>query len=277
MTGSRATTTIGSLACDWGSRTYIMGIINVTPDSFSGDGLDDRLDEVAGLARSMRQAGADIIDIGGESTRPGHEPVSAAVELARVLPAIELLHARFDTPLSIDTSKAAVASAAVRAGASMINDVWGGERDPEIVDIAGATGVALVLCHNQATSTYHDLVPDVLRGLSRRIDRALARGVGWDQLLIDPGIGFGKTWRQNLLLLRALPTLAALGRPLLLGASRKGTIARVLGDLAPSDRLEGTAATVALGIGAGVDMVRVHDVGPMARVCRMSDAIVRAK
>lgn len=277
MTRGRGTTTVGSLACQWGSRTYIMGIINVTPDSFSGDGLDDRLDEVATVAHSMRRAGADIIDIGGESTRPGHEPVSAAVELARVLPAIELLHARVDTPLSIDTSKAAVAGAAVQAGASMINDVWGGERDPEIVDIAAATGVALVLCHNQATPEYHDLVPDVLRGLARRIDRALARGVGWDQLLIDPGIGFGKTWRQNLLLLRALPALAALGLPLLLGTSRKGTIARVLGDLAPTDRLEGTAATVALGIGAGVDMVRVHDVEPMARVCRMSDAIVRAR
>lgn len=277
MTRGRGTTTVGSLACQWGSRTYIMGIINVTPDSFSGDGLDDRLDEVVTVAHSMGLAGADIIDIGGESTRPGHEPVSAAVELARVLPAIELLHARVDMPLSIDTSKAAVAGAAVQAGASMINDVWGGERDPEIVDIAAATGVALVLCHNQATPEYHDLVPDVLRGLARRIDRALARGVRWDQLLIDPGIGFGKTWRQNLLLLRALPALAALGLPLLLGTSRKGTIARVLGDLAPTDRLEGTAATVALGIGAGVDMVRVHDVEPMARVCRMSDVIVRAR
>lgn len=277
MTGGRGTTTIGSLVCAWGSRTYVMGIINITPDSFSGDGLSDRFDEVAVLAQAMRQAGADIIDIGGESTRPGHEPVSAAVELARVLPAIELLHARVDTPLSIDTSKAAVAGAAVRAGAGMINDIWGGERDPEIVDVAAAAGVPLVLCHNQATPDYHDLVPDVLRGLARRIDRALARGVNWDRLVIDPGIGFGKTWRQNLLLLRALPALGALGLPLLLGASRKGTIARVLGDLAPDDRLEGTAATVALGIGAGVDMIRVHDVGPMARVCRMSDAIVRAR
>lgn len=277
MTGGRGMTTIGSLACEWGTRTYIMGIINVTPDSFSGDGLNDRLDEVAGLAHSMRQAGADIIDIGGESTRPGHEPVSAAVELARVLPAIELLRARVDTPLSIDTSKAAVASEAVHAGAGMINDVWGGEHDPEIVDVAAAAGVPLVLCHNQATPEYHNFVPDVLRGLARRIDHALARGVHWDQLLIDPGIGFGKTWRQNLLLLRALPALATLGLPLLLGTSRKGTIARVLGDQAPTDRLEGTAATVALGIGAGVDMVRVHDVGPMARVCRMSDAIVRAR
>lgn len=276
MSSAKGTTTIGQLECVWGTRTYLMGIINVTPDSFSGDGLAHRLEEVVGRAHSMRQAGADIIDIGGESTRPGHDPVPASVELERVMPAIELLHGRLDVPLSIDTSKATVAEAAVRAGASMINDVWGAERDPEVASVAAATGVPLVLCHNQPTTEYQDLIAGVLRGLASRIDRALARGVSWEQLLIDPGIGFGKTWQQNLRLLRGLPALTALGRPILLGTSRKGTIARVLGDLAPADRLEGTAATIALGIGAGVDMVRVHDVGPMARVCRMSDAIVRS-
>jgi dihydropteroate synthase len=274
-------TAIGDLTCRWGERTYVMGVLNVTPDSFSGDGLlsrgegSGREDELAARAAAMVAQGADLLDVGGESTRPGHAPVPAEEELARVLPAIARLRAAVAVPLSIDTSKARVAEAALAAGAALVNDVWGTEADPEIADVAAAAGAPLVLVHNQRGHEYRDLVGDVVRGLARRLDRCLARGVAWERLIVDPGIGFGKTWRQNLLLLRRLRELTALGRPILLGASRKGTIARVLGDLAPDDRVEGTAAMVALGIGAGVEMVRVHDVGPLVRVCRMCDAIVR--
>ena len=268
-------TAIGALRCRWGRRTYVMGVLNLTPDSFSGDGLLGREAELPARAAALVAQGADLLDVGGESTRPGHTPVPAAEELARVLPALRLLAASVPVPLSIDTSKARVAEAALAAGAALVNDVWGTEADPEIADVAAAAGAPLVLVHNQRGHAYRDLVGDVVRGLAARLDRCLARGVPWEHLLVDPGLGFGKTWRQNLALLRRLGELTVLGRPLLLGISRKGTITRVLGDLPPTERVEGTAAMAALGIAAGVEMVRVHDVGPLVRVCRMADAIVR--
>lgn len=259
----------------WGSRTYIMGIINVTPDSFSGDGLGDNVAAAAAQARRFVEEAADILDIGGESTRPGHTPVSVEEELRRVIPAIEAVRAAVSVPISIDTYKSQVARAALDAGADLINDVWGLKQDPELARLAAQRGVPIVLMHNQQGTQYTDLLGDIITGLRESCRIALDAGVPEEQIIIDPGMGFGKNWEQNLVLLRRLSELKALGRPILLGTSRKSTIGKVLGDLPPDQRVEGTAATVALGIAAGADMVRVHDVLAMARVARMADAIVR--
>jgi dihydropteroate synthase len=251
-----------------------MGIVNLSPDSFSGDGL--RYDVEAAVYRAHRMAAedADIIDIGGESTRPGSTPVSLEEELRRVMPVAERLGRELKVPFSIDTYKADVARRALAAGASMVNDVWGLKADPELARVAAEAGVPLILMHNQQGTVYSDLVPEVLSSLQRSMDLALNAGVRWQNLIIDPGIGFGKTAQHNLEILRRLSEFRALGRPVLLGTSRKSTIGLVLG-LPVTERLEGTAAAVALGIANGADMVRVHDVQAMLRVCRMSDAIVR--
>jgi dihydropteroate synthase len=222
----------------------------------------------------MAAEDADIIDIGGESTRPGSTPVSLEEELRRVMPVAERLGRELKVPFSIDTYKADVARRALAAGASMVNDVWGLKADPELARVAAEAGVPLILMHNQQGTVYSDLVPEVLASLQRSMDLALNAGVRWQNLIIDPGIGFGKTAQHNLEILRRLSEFRALGRPVLLGTSRKSTIGLVLG-LPVTERLEGTAATVALGIANGADMVRVHDVQAMLRVCRMSDAIVR--
>jgi dihydropteroate synthase len=252
-----------------------MGIINVTPDSFSGDGLVDRLAEVVERARAMVEAGADILDVGGESTRPGHTPVPAEEELRRVIPAIRAIRAALpDIPISIDTSKAVVAEAALAAGATMINDVRGLTGDPAMASLAAQAGVPVVIMHDREIRCPEELIPRLVRELGQRIDRALAAGVKWERIIIDPGFGFGKEPELNLLLLRRLRDVTVLGRPLLVGTSRKRTIGYVLGT-PPGDRLEGTAATVALAIANGADIVRVHDVAAMVRVVRMSDAVVR--
>ncbi len=259
----------------WGRRTFVMGIINVTPDSFSGDGLVDRLEEVVERARAMVEAGADILDVGGESTRPGHTPVPAEEELRRVIPAIRAIRAALpDIPISIDTSKAVVAEAALAAGATMINDVRGLTGDPAMASLAAQAGVPVVIMHDLEIRRPDELIPRLVRELAQRIDRALAAGVKWERIIIDPGFGFGKEPELNLLLLRRLRDVTVLGRPLLVGTSRKRTIGYVLGT-PPEDRLEGTAATVALAIANGADIVRVHDVAAMVRVVRMSDAVVR--
>ena len=263
----------------WGSKTYVMGVINVTPDSFSGDGLGSDVDSAINLAKSFQEWGADMVDVGGESTRPssiyaGAGPASADEELARVLPVIEALEAEIDIPVSIDTYKAAVAERAVAAGADMINDVWGFVRDPDIARVAAEAGVPVVLMHNQDHTEYDDLVPDVTSRLRWLVDRAVDAGVALESIILDPGMGFGKTAEHNLEILRRLVELRVLGRPLLVGMSRKSTIGYVL-DLPVEDRVEGTAATVALSIANGADIVRVHDVKEMARVAKMSDAIVR--
>ncbi len=252
-----------------------MGVLNLSPDSFSGDGLSE-LKAVEAQARRFISDGADIIDIGGESTRPGSQPISTDEELKRVIPAIERLADELSVPISIDTYKSAVASRAVAAGASMINDVWGLKQDPKLAEIAAEAGVSIILASNQRDKPGDDIMPEVILNLKRSISLAREAGVPEQNIIIDPGIGFGKSLKQNLEIIRCLSQLKSLGKPILLGTSRKSMIGLVL-DLPPDQRLEGTAATIAIGIANGADIVRVHDVKEMVRVCRMSDAIVRRK
>ena len=265
-----------------------MGILNVTPDSFSGDGLLAPATTTApamgrrvpsrravDLATAMADAGADLLDIGGESTRPGHAAVSLEDELARVIPVIEAVRAALPAmPLSVDTTKPAVAAAAVDAGADLVNDVWGVADDDALARLAAERGVPIVLMHNRAEARYTTLLPEIVADLQRAIERALRAGVAWEDILVDPGFGFGKTAEHNLALLRDLGSLAILGRPILLGTSRKSTLGRVL-DLPADQRLEATLATTALAIASGVDIVRVHDVRENVRAARMADAVVR--
>lgn len=267
---------------EWGRQTYVMGILNITPDSFSGDGItglsrDEKVTRALALARRYVEEGATFIDVGGESTRPGALPISLEEELERVIPVIQALHANLpgDVMISIDSYKAGVARQALDAGASIINDIWALRHDPAMAALASEREVPVVLMANMRGFQKRDIVSDVIRFLAHSIDLALAAGVAWERIIVDPGIGFGTTPGESLELLRRLGELRALGRPILLGSSRKSHIGRVLGDLPPSERLEGTAANVALGIAQGADIVRVHDVREMTRVARMSDAIVR--
>ena len=290
MTGSAPTghlgpaplghTRIGPATFRWGERTFVMGILNVTPESFSGDGLlavpGDPVEAAVAAGRRMVDEGADILDIGGESTRPGHDPVGLDEERGRVVPIVAALRAALPgTPLSIDTTKPAVAEAALAAGADLVNDVWGVGDDDALARLAADHGVPLVVMHNRAEPRYTTLLPEVIADLQRAIERALRIGVRWDDLIVDPGFGFGKTAEQNLALLRGIGELRMLGRPILLGTSRKSTLGRVL-DLPATERLEATLATTALAIAAGVDVVRVHDVRANLRAARISDAVVRA-
>ena len=258
----------------WGRRTYVMGIINVTPDSFSGDGLAGDVPAIVDLALRFEEDGADILDLGAESTRPGHQPVSADEELDRLMPALEAVAAAVHIPISVDTYKAPVARAALESGARIVNDVWGLRADPDLARVAAEAEAGLVLMHNQNGTRYVDLVPEVVQGLRDSVNHALESGVAESNLVVDPGIGFGKTADQNLQVLKKLDRLKALGYPLLVGTSRKSTLGLLL-DLPPEQRMEATAATVALAIAGGADIVRVHDVKEMARVCRVSDAVVR--
>lgn len=278
---ARGTLTLRGTTFAWGARTYVMGILNLTPDSFSGDGLlaegsADPLSAVVAQARRMADEGADLLDLGGESTRPGHAPVTEAEELGRVIPAVRAVRAALPAmPLSIDTTKAAVARSALDEGADLLNDVWGvGPRGEPLARLAVVRGVPLIVMHDRAEARYADLVAEVVADLRTALARAEGLGVPAAHLIVDPGIGFGKTAGHNLRLLRELAALRALERPILLGTSRKSTIGRVL-DLPAQERLEGTLATTALGIAAGVDIVRVHDVQANVRAARMADAIVR--
>jgi dihydropteroate synthase len=273
-------TRIGPATFRWGDRTFVMGIVNATPDSFSGDGLlagtVDPIELAVATGRRMVAEGADILDIGGESTRPGHGSVSAEEERRRVVPIVAALREALpDTTLSIDTTKPAVAEAALAAGADLINDVWGVGDDDALPRLAADHGVPLVVMHNRAEARYTTLLPELIADLQRALERALRLGVRWDDLIVDPGFGFGKTPAHNLELLRGLESLRMLGRPILLGTSRKSTLGRIL-DLPATERLEATIATTALGVAAGVDIVRVHDVRPNVRAARVSDAIIRA-
>jgi len=277
----------GGTAFYWGKRTYIMGVLNVSPDSFSGDGLGD-VEAAVARAKRLASEGADILDVGGESTRPGSAPVSVAEELRRVIPVMEILNREISLPLSIDTYKLEVARQALDRGASMINDVWGLKREPALAQLAAERGAPIVLMSNQRDSfPCKDIVSAVVADLESAIQQASAAGVRQENIIIDPGIGFGKTQEQNLEILRRLEELKALGRPILLGSSRKSVIGWVL-DLSSEQRaeqaafvpcadprIEGTAVTIAIGIAKGADIVRVHDVKEMLRVCKMSDAIVR--
>lgn len=270
----------------WGSRTYVMGILNMTPDSFSGDGLltegatyEQVVQQAVMRARQMIEDGADLIDIGGASSRPGTErqpPLPARIECERVVPVIEALAAALPGSIiiSIDTTRAEVARAALDAGASLVNDISGLRADAQMAALVAERGIPVVLMSNLRGQPRHDPMSDVTRQLAHSLELALEAGIPWDHLILDPGLGFGLVGEENLRVLARLSELRALGRPLLVGPSRKGHIGRVLG--APvEDRLEGTAAEVALSIAAGADMVRVHDVRQMARVAHMADAVVR--
>jgi len=258
----------------WGERTYIMGIINVAPDSFSGDGLGDDIEAAVAQGQRFAREGADILDIGGESTRPDATPISVEEELRRVIPVIERLASEVPLPLSIDTYHSEVAQRAISAGAHMINDIWGLKHDLRSAEIAAREGVPIILMSNQRDIKCQNIVPEVISSLKKSISLAMERGVARENIIIDPGIGFGKTLEQNLEILRRLDELKSLERPILIGTSRKSMIGLVL-DLPPKERLEGTAASIAIGITRGADIVRVHDVRQMVRVCRMSDAIIR--
>ncbi|PLS82824.1 MAG: dihydropteroate synthase [Chloroflexi bacterium] len=293
---NRGALTVRGHTLRWGARTYIMGILNTTPDSFSGDGLNaaaaDMVERAVAQGRAFVAAGADILDVGGESTRPGAASVGAAEERARVVPVIEALRRELDVPLSIDTWKAEVAAAALDAGADIVNDVWGlrlpdGGWDQPMAQLVAERGVPVVIMHNRRAAAsvgtigghyaqvqYDDLVADIVRELRENIAFGLQQGIRPEQIVIDPGIGFGKTPVQNVAVLRRLREFTALGYPLLLATSRKSFIGLALGGLPPKERVEGTAASVALGIQAGADIVRVHDVAAMVRVARMTDVLV---
>jgi dihydropteroate synthase len=284
---------IGSSTFAWGSQTYVMGIINVTPDSFSGDGL---MSDSQWVRRAVEQGvrfaqeGAHLLDVGGESTRPGAESVEIGEEMKRVLPVIEALFSEVDLPISIDTYKSEIAAAALNAGAVMVNDVWGLRMDPAMAGLCAQRQVPVVIMHNRSHprnavqearlggrylgTEYADLLADVASELQQSIDLAKAAGIPEEHIIIDPGIGFGKTVEQNLTLLNKLDTFKSLGYPILLGPSNKSFIGYTL-NLPPDDRMEGTAAAVAIGIERGADIVRVHQVKEMSRVARMTDAIVR--
>jgi dihydropteroate synthase len=278
-----APTRIGPRTFSWGERTYIVGILNITPDSFSGDGLISGSREGRGAvadraviqARAMVADGADLLDIGGESTRPGHAVVAADEEIARIVPVLQAIRADLpDVPLSVDTTKSAVAAAALDAGADLLNDVWGVAPNDDLARLAAERGVPLILMHNRAEASYMNLMAELIADLWRAIERAVAAGCALEALIVDPGFGFGKALHHNLELLRRLPELHVLGRPIMLGTSRKSTLGRIL-DLPAGERLEATLATTALAAAAGVDLIRVHDVRANARAARLTDAIVR--
>lgn len=258
----------------WGKRTYVMGIINLTPDSFSGDGLVGDLESIVRRGLGFQEAGADFLDLGAESTRPGNRPITAQAELERLLPALKALAPKVNIPISVDTYKSKVAQAALAAGAAMVNDVWGLKKDPELAAVAAKAVAPMVLMHNQRGVQYQDLLADIFTSLRFSVQAALDAGVAQENIILDPGIGFGKTPDHNLKILGELKKFKDLGHPLLVGTSRKSTIGLVL-DRPPDQRLEGTAATVALAIAGGADIVRVHDVEEMVQVCRMTDAVVR--
>lgn len=272
---------VGRLLLEWGTRTYVMGILNVTPDSFSGDGVIG-VDAARAGAQALVAGGADMLDIGGESTRPGAHPIPLKKELARVIPVVEALAAETDALMSVDTTKAEVASRALRAGAAMINDVSALQADPAMATVVAGAQVPIILMHGYRMARpspqevlRRDIMAEITGYLGVRVEAAVAAGIRRDHILIDPGFGFGKTVQENLEVLRRLAELQSLGRPVVISTSRKGTIGRVLGGLPVQERVEATAATVAVSIVHGADVVRVHDVAAMARVARMTDAIVR--
>ncbi len=287
------TLTVGDSTFVWGSRTYVMGILNLTPDSFSGDGLLNWADWVTAAlaqAQAMLAAGADLLDVGGESTRPGSQPTPLDEELRRVVPVIQALASATRVPISVDTAKAEVARQALAAGATIINDVWGFKHDPALAHVAAAHGAAVVLMHNRSRTQdavqdavlggryvgvhYTELLGEIINELQASVDLALSAGVAPERIIIDPGLGFGKTVEQNFELLDRLNELRPLGYPLLVGPSRKSFTGHAL-QLPPDQRLEGTAAAVALAIARGCDLVRVHDVAAMRRVVVVADATTR--
>ena len=262
---------IGGQRFEWGSRTFVMGVINVTPDSFSGDGLGSDIDRAVAQGLRMMREGADMLDVGGESTRPGHQPISAGEEIARTEAVVARLAREAEVPVSIDTYKLEVAEAGVAAGATMLNDIWGLTRSPALAQLAATSNCALVVMHNQDGTDYRgDLMAEIKRFLRASVDRAVQAGVPRERVLIDPGIGFGKTADQNWVVMRRMVELRELDQPILIGTSRKSFIGKLL-DLPVNDRFEGTAATTTAAILRGADVIRVHDVREMTRVARVAD------
>lgn len=268
---------IGNQEFQIGKRTYVMGILNITPDSFSDGGKFNVLDLALSHARQMILEGADIIDIGGESTRPGHQVIADSEEIDRVVPVIKALKKEFKSiPISIDTYKSAVCEAAILAGANLINDVWGFKKDNQMAELAAHYHLPCCLMHNRENIPYKNLITDFMEDLNESVTIALNHGVKKENIILDPGIGFAKTYEQNLSILNALEDIKKyLPYPVLLGTSRKSTIGKALGNLPPHERLEGTLATTAIGIAKGCDFIRIHDVKENKKVCLMSDAIIR--
>ena len=263
----------------WGSKTYVMGIINVTNDSFSGDGIGYDPEITTEQALKFQDEGADFIDVGAESTRPPNiykdvVRVTTQEEIKRIAPVIKLMSSKLNIPISIDTYKSDVARCALESGASLINDIWGLKNDGGMIDVVVDYECPIIVMHNQENSIYHNLIEDIKLKLRRTIELAVMRGVKKENIILDPGIGFGKTPEQNIDVIRHLEEFEDLGQPLLIGTSRKSFIGHVL-DVPIGERLEGTAATVALAIRSGVDIVRVHDVKEMVKVSKMTDAIIR--
>lgn len=260
-----------------GGHTYLMGILNLTPDSFSDGGEFVDHDAAAEQFFKMVEAGADIIDIGGESTRPGHTPILAAEEIDRVVPFIEKIRPQTNALISIDTSKAEVAEVALAAGADILNDIWGAQRDPRMAEVIGSVGASCILMHNRPSdeSGISDVMEAIITFLNRSIELVMAAGVREEAIMLDPGLGFGKSYEENWEVMRRLPELCTLGYPVLLGASRKSMIAKLLLQEDPKARLSGTLATTALGIQAGVDFVRVHDVSENRECADVLDYCVR--
>lgn len=265
---------IGGKTFDTEHHTYIMGILNVTPDSFSDGGRFCTPDAAVYHAQEMVEGGADILDVGGESTRPGHVQISDEEEIARVVPVIEALKARFDTPVSVDTYKSRVAKAAVDAGADLVNDIWGLKYDEKMAEVIAASGVACCLMHNREKAEYNHFLSDMLDDMRETIRLAQAAGIAQDKIMLDPGIGFGKTYEMNLEMLKNLDCMKELGFPVLLGTSRKSVIGLTL-DLPADQREEGTLVTTVLGIQSGCSFVRVHDVKANRRAIQMTEAILR--
>lgn len=263
----------GSFDLDYSNKTLIMGILNVTPDSFSDGGKYNRIDAALKHAERMVNDGADILDVGGESTRPNYERISDEEEIERVAPIIEAISRNIEVPISVDTYKSRVAEAAVKAGAHILNDIWGGKADSLMSKVAAEYNVPIILMHNRGNMEYGHFVRDVLQDLFESIMLVKDAGVKDENIILDPGIGFAKDLKLNLEMMRNLDKLVSLGYPILLATSRKSMIGHVL-DLPPSERMEGTAATICHGIQQGCQMVRVHDVKEMARTAKMMDALL---
>jgi dihydropteroate synthase len=274
LSTSKLQTKCGPYTLDYQKKTYIMGILNVTPDSFSDGGNFNQVDAALRHAEQMVKDGADIIDIGGESTRPGYVRISDEEEIERVVPVIEAISKNLDVTMSIDTYKSEVARAAIKAGAHIINDIWGAKADPNMAHVAADLQVPIILMHNREGKAYEVFMRDALHDLYESIAIVKKAGVKDENILLDPGIGFAKSVEQNLEMMRNLHTLVALGYPVLLATSRKSTIGHVL-DLPPSERVEGTIATNCFGIQQGCQLVRVHDVKEMARAAKMMDALMQ--
>ncbi|AWW28102.1 MAG: dihydropteroate synthase [Acetobacterium sp.] len=265
---------IGSKNFDLNNQVLIMGILNVTPDSFSDGGKFNNLDASLKQVEKMIADGADLIDLGGESTRPGHTQISDAQEIDRVVPMIAAIHQRFDIPISIDTYKGAVGAAALKAGADLVNDIWGFKYDPTLAEVTAAYQVPCILMHNRDNQNYQNLMADIKADLQASIDIALKAGISRDAIILDPGIGFAKDYAQNMETMHHLETLQTLGYPILLGTSRKGFIGLTL-NLPVTQRVEGTVATTVIGVMKGASIIRVHDVLENKRAAQMAAGIMK--